>query len=70
MWLTLDDANLGNGGMKMYNFSAMPETRENNLPMRDIKGIDDTKEQFGAFFQGEQLQTSKAHAIGEVTSYF
>lgn len=54
MWLALDDAHLGNGGMKMYNFSAMPETRENNLPMRDIRGVEDTKEQFGTFFQGEQ----------------
>ena len=53
MWMALDDANLENGGMRMYNFSAMPETRGNNLPMRDIKGANDTKEQFGTFFQGE-----------------
>ena len=54
MWLALDDANMENGGMNMYKFTSMPDSRDNNLPMRDIEGVDDTKEQFGTFFQGER----------------
>ena len=51
----LDDSTSENGAMRMINFTALPASRNNCLPVQDAGGMDDGK---GHFFIGTLIDNT------------